>query len=312
MTKVNQDFEMWAGEDKTLNGMVYQSDGVTAQDITGPTIAWVLKTGPQALTNVLSKAGVIVSAVGGTYTITLADTDTSALVGTYWHYAELTDAIGNNTKITEGWCTFYPTRTYATLAQLKAEISLLETDTVDDSKLIMGLDAASRAVEEDCGGRRFYTTSADETAYFTAVRSDRLFLEGDFEKDLISITTLATDSDGDRTYEDIWAVSDYDLTPFNAGINTKPYSGIQVTPSGNYYFPVGVERGVKVVGKFGYRASTPIQITQATLFLASRMFRRKDAPLGVVGSPDFGMIRVSRFDPDYEKLIWPFKALRAV
>jgi hypothetical protein len=44
--------------------------------------------------------------------------------------------------------------------------------------------------------------------------------------------------------------------------------------------------------------------------LASRLFKRNDSPLGVAGFGDMGVMRVSRFDPDIEALIAPYKRVR--
>ena len=54
--------------------------------------------------------------------------------------------------------------------------------------------------------------------------------------DLLSVTTLKTDEDGDRTYEITWATTDYDLMPYNATLESQaqPYSHLQTTPDGDY------------------------------------------------------------------------------
>jgi hypothetical protein len=288
VTTYNQDFEVWAGEDKTLSCTVVDSAGA-AQDITDATVNWFLRAGPTATSNVLTKStasGItITNALGGAYSVAIADTDTAALSGTYWHYAQLTDAGGHVTVIMEGWATFNPTRCYATLAQMKGELGVGQTDTTDDALLIGALEAASRWVDEWCG-RRFYTTALDETRYYTALRSDRLLL-GD---DLLSVTALSTDADGDRTYETAWAVTDYDLTPDNAALDGAPYWAVHVTPVGSYSFPVGVRRGVKIVGRFGYAATAPAAVRKATLLRAIQLFRLKDAPFGSIGGEGMGPV----------------------
>ncbi len=190
---------------------------------------------------------------------------------------------------------------YTTLANLKARLKISTTDTADDAVLEAVIEAASRAIDAHCG-RHFYTTTTDETRYYTAEFADLLFLPDD----VVSVTTLATDADGDRTYETTWAATDYDLEPDNAALGGEPYTRIAVTPAGRYAFPVGVRRGVKIAGKFGY-ASAPKAVAEACLIQAARLFARKDAPFGAMGSPEFGQFtNIPKLDPDVAMLLRPF------
>ncbi len=60
---------------------------------------------------------------------------------------------------------------------------------------------------------------------------------------------------------------------------------------------------------FGF-TSVPIAIKQATILMALRQFKRYDSPLGAAGFGDLGVMRVSRYDPDIEALISPWKKIR--
>jgi hypothetical protein len=164
------------------------------------------------------------------------------------------------------------------------------------------ITAVSRLIDQYCG-RRFYTTSSDETRYYTAVDAG-LFLCPD---DIVSLTMLATDGDGDRVYEDTWAATDYDLEPFNASLDSQPYVRIRVTPDGLYSFPT-IRKSIKLVGKFGYASTTPAMIKEACLLQCERLFKRKDAPFGVLGAGGMGqaMVLSSKLDPDVELMLWPF------
>jgi len=62
---------------------------------------------------------------------------------------------------------------------------------------------------------------------------------------------------------------------------------------------------VEIVGDFGWE-SVPTAITQATVLLSARIYKRNDSPLGVAGIGDLGVIRVGRLDPDVQTLIHPF------
>ena len=187
---------------------------------------------------------------------------------------------------------------YATLAELKARLGTSLSS--NDDALTQCLEAASRAVDGFCG-RRFYQDSA-QTRYFTA--DDSGYLEVD---DLVSVTTLATDSDGDRTYEDTWASTDYDLEPYNAAAIAHPYTSLMTTPDGDYAFPRGVRRGVKIVGTWGW-PSVPDAITEATLLLASRLAKRQAAPFGVAAGEEGG-VGIPSVDPDVRQLVAPYRRL---
>ena len=177
------------------------------------------------------------------------------------------------------------TNGYCTLADLRAHLGYATADSVDDVLLEQAINDASRFIDRYTE-RRFFTTSADETRYVTA--NDFYELRG---LDIVSLTTLATDSDGDRVYETTWAATDYDLTPYNAALDGEPYTGICIPLTGRYTFP-WTSRGVKLIGKFGYAAIVPASIKSACLLLAAYGFKLKDNPLGISGAAGVGQIIV--------------------
>jgi hypothetical protein len=194
---------------------------------------------------------------------------------------------------------------YASLADLKAALRL--QDSIDDSLLELAIESASREIDGYCE-RVFYSTTGTRvyapTNVFTVTTDD-----------IISVTTLKSSSDG-VTYDITWATSDYQLEPLNgvAGGLVTPFTRIRAT--GNYLMPsfsVGtfyeLEALIQVVGVFGWSA-VPAAIRQATVILAMRLFKRLDAPLGMI-SNDMGSMRVGRFDPDVEALVAPFRKVSA-
>jgi hypothetical protein len=192
---------------------------------------------------------------------------------------------------------------YATLATLKARLRITASD--DDARLESLLTTASRQIDNHTG-RRFY--AATETRSYAAGSSTRL----DLDDDLLSITTLTTDEDGDRTYEVTWdEAADYYLTPVNATLDGRPYSAINVDgTSGNYRFPAGAGR-VQIAGSFGYCATGahPAPIEEATLRLAERLYVLATAPLGIAGTPETGVMRIAS-DRDLQDLLWPYTRRR--
>jgi len=197
------------------------------------------------------------------------------------------------------------TNGYCSLADLKAALRV--QDSIDDSLLELAIESASREIDGYCE-RVFYSTTGTRvyapTNVFTVTTDD-----------IISVTTLKSSSDG-VIYDITWATSDYQLEPLNgvAGGLVTPFTRIRAT--GNYLMPsfsVGtfyeLEALIQVVGVFGWSA-VPAAIRQATVILAMRLFKRLDAPLGMI-SNDLGSMRVGRFDPDVEALVAPFRKVSA-
>ena len=145
---------------------------------------------------------------------------------------------------------------YTTLAAIKAVKRIGSSDANDDEFIEDLINAASRYID-NASGRRFHTTTADETRYFSSETGGVVY-----PGDLLSITTLKTDEDGDRTYEVTWATTDYDLLPDNAALNGRPYVSIELAPNGRYSFPTQ-RRSVQIVGKFGFSTTAPADIAKA-------------------------------------------------
>lgn len=198
------------------------------------------------------------------------------------------------------------TNGYTSLATLKSRLNIPQTSQIEDATLEAHVNTASRWIDE-WTGRRFYAST--ETRYYAPVWPARLLVN-----DLLTVTTLKTDGTGDRTYETTWsAVRDYRLSPPNATADGQPYTEIAVDfANGLYLFPVGY-LSVEIVGSFGYCASTarPAPVEDACLLLCTRLYKRTDAPLGVAGSVETGILRLAQ-DRDVLDLLWPYRLVRGV
>lgn len=185
------------------------------------------------------------------------------------------------------------THGYASLAELKTYLGI--TALTDDARLELAIEAASRAIDAECS-RQFYATTA--TRYFEADDPQRFTLDDD----LHAVTSIAYDSTGRRDYVAL-AGADYELDP-----EAAPYRTVWIAPGSSVAFPMA-RRGVRVVGAWGYCAtgSQPQAITRACLILATRYFKRKDAPFGVIGTPELGYLRVTARDPEVRALLQPYR-----
>lgn len=179
---------------------------------------------------------------------------------------------------------------YCSLDEIKHPSALNIDDNDNDTALERVIVAVSRWIDGPKGcRRRFYTV--EQARYYTACQDWLIEID-----DLVTLTTLKTDPDGDATYTYNWASTDYLLTPYNAAANGEPYTGIETTPRGSYRFPVNAYRSrVQVTGAFGFCAiaNVPAVIKEACLLMGTRVFLRiKDKPFGVSGSADLGTLEV--------------------
>jgi hypothetical protein len=65
-----------------------------------------------------------------------------------------------------------------------------------------------------------------------------------------------------------------------------------------------LDAAVDFVGERCYRTSIPLdRVQQATLLLASRLYKRRLSPEGVAGWNDVGVVRIVATDPDIARLL---------
>lgn len=192
---------------------------------------------------------------------------------------------------------------YATASELKAYVGI--DDTVDDTRITLAITAASRAIDRHTN-RQFGLVAAPEARYYTASYDRdlcRWFVEID---DLMTATGLEVNADlaDDATYGDV--LDELALRPINAAPNGRPWTRFYVLPASTHQ-PNSNDGGVEVTAQFGWTA-VPDAIKQATLLQASRVFKRKDAPFGVAGSPELGseLRLLERLDPDVAVTIGPY------
>ena len=156
------------------------------------------------------------------------------------------------------------TNGYATLAEYKSFITMrgstMSTDAADDAVIENLIEQASRYIDRETG-TRFFVDTVDKTRYYTpkeqyTIKIDPLSA---------SATTVAVDYYGAQSYTTLTENTDFYLTPYNAALEGQPFTGMEIASLlSSAYFPVGVPRGLKIVGKFGY-PSIPDDIRGATL-----------------------------------------------
>jgi hypothetical protein len=199
---------------------------------------------------------------------------------------------------------------YATLSDVKAAARI--TDSIDDSLLELAIESASREIDSYCE-RVFYNTGATAVSR-VYIPQDIFVIETD---DIIEVTSIKSDTNGDGNFDLTWQASDYQLEPLNgiAGGITTPFTRIRAV--GDYLWPVYEPRNinanqasVQVTARFGF-ASIPTAVKQATILSALRQYKRYESPTGVLGFSDIGVVRVgTKLDPDVERMISAYRKVR--
>jgi hypothetical protein len=137
---------------------------------------------------------------------------------------------------------------YGDLEKLKDTGALQLSGSGDDDALFQLLLAISEAIDLHCG-RHFYPRAA--TRVFDGTGGQRLFVP-----DLLAVTSLKADENGDGTFEVTWGASDYALEPYNASPDKPwgtPHAAILARASGAKQTFLSGERNYEVAGRRGYR-----------------------------------------------------------
>ena len=223
----------------------------------------------------------------GTYTANVACT-----VAGVWTY--LWEGTGTASDAVAGTWTVVTValnQNYCTVEELKSRLGI--TDTSDDFELGLAAAGASRAIDEITG--RYFWRGTDTRTYIPESIS-RQSLD-----DLVSVTSLKVDRDGDGVFEETWTQgTDYALEvapgKYNAAAKGEqwPYTAAQVITGGKL-FPFTwmwshLDR-IQVTGVFGWPA-VPLNVKNAAIIAGAQIFRIKDAPFGVAGFGEFGVVRV--------------------
>jgi hypothetical protein len=137
-----------------------------------------------------------------------------------------------------------------------AKKTAVRAAAADDLTMQDVLGIVSRAIEDETH-RRFYTSSSDEVRYYSPEDSYMLMPD----EDIVSVTSIAIDQDGDRTYETALAATDWELWPYNAALNGKPYLEIHIAaPNAAYVWPL-LPKSVKVTAHINAKGVNPSEST---------------------------------------------------
>jgi hypothetical protein len=190
---------------------------------------------------------------------------------------------------------------YAQLDDLKSLLRIPASDTVDDAQLTRSIEAASRRIDGVCDRIFFQEPTATARVY------DATNLASVSIDDVSTLDGFVVKVDDGFDYATTLVLDvDFRVEPLNNLSKGLPVYRL-VSLSG--IFPRSTVRpGVQVTARWGF-PSVPTAITEATLLMAGRLFKRGDSLLGVAGFTDMGVITVRGVDPDVDHLIQPFRRM---
>jgi len=132
---------------------------------------------------------------------------------------------------------------YSDLTTIRRRLGLSASDTAWDADILLWLNASSRWIDQHC--RRNFTVEA-ATRYYDGAE-EKLFID-----DLLSVTTLKTDTDADGTFENTYtANTDYELWPYDKFPKTMALISSRAARSYSDFGGSG-RKLVQLVGSFGY------------------------------------------------------------
>jgi len=191
---------------------------------------------------------------------------------------------------------------YATLAEVKTFLSI--TDSVDDTLLEGMVEAASRSIDR-MANRRFYLDTTATARLYRANDALQLFID-----DVGSATGLivALDATSLGNYTNTLTLNtDYILDPITAPGLNRPWNVVTiVSASSAFEAPINYRPGVQVTAKWGW-PSIPDDINQACMILTADLYKRKDAPGGILGLGDLGAIRMSPVGRDITQMVRAYR-----
>ncbi len=199
------------------------------------------------------------------------------------------------------------TNGYATLTQIKNYMSI--SDNTDNDLLEDLIESASRSIDR-IANRRFYLDASASARLYRAYSDIFVYVD---DIGTTSSLVVKTDSNGDGTYtKSLTLNQDYILDPLTAPSLGRPYTQLTMV-SNTETWPIfpgltqnGLRPGVQVTARWGW-PSVPDDINMACLILTADLYKRKDAPGGILGLGDLGVVRMSPIGRDVTAMVRAYK-----
>lgn len=199
------------------------------------------------------------------------------------------------------------TNGYATLAEIKAYMSI--SDNTDNDLLENLVESASRSIDR-IANRRFYLDATASARLYRAYSNIFVFVD---DIGTTSNLVVAIDEDGNGTYSKTLTLNtDYILDPLTSQSLNRPFTQLTMV-SNTESWPIfpgitsnGLRPGVQVTARWGW-PSVPDDLNMACLILTADLYKRKDAPGGILGLGDLGVVRMSPIGRDVTAMVRAYK-----
>ena len=183
------------------------------------------------------------------------------------------------------------------------------SDNTDNDLLEDLIESASRSIDR-MANRRFYLDATASARLYRAYSDIFVYVD-----DIGSTSNLvvALDINGNGTYTKTLTLNqDYILDPLTASSLNRPFTQLTMV-SNTESWPIfpgltqnGLRPGVQVTATWGW-PSVPDDINMACLILTADLYKRKDAPGGILGLGDLGVVRMSPIGRDVTAMVRAYK-----
>jgi len=199
------------------------------------------------------------------------------------------------------------TNGYATLAEIKGYMSI--SDNTDNDLLENLIESASRSIDR-IANRRFYLDATASARLYRAYSNVFVFVD---DIGTTSNLVVKTDEDGNGTYSKTLTLNtDFILDPLTSQSLNRPFTQLTMV-SNTESWPIfpgltsnGLRPGVQVTARWGW-PSVPDDLNMACLILTADLYKRKDAPGGILGLGDLGVVRMSPIGRDVTAMVRAYK-----
>lgn len=193
------------------------------------------------------------------------------------------------------------TNGYCSLADLGAYLRNVDANTFA-AELDNAINEASRQVDAYCGRRFFLDNTSSARTYWTDDTRVLIF------DDATTVTSIKLSTGDNGTYDYTYTVgTDYTLEPLNgrgSGLEGLPYWRARFTTA---VLPTNTSTPcAQVTATWGW-AAIPEPVRQACLILASEAFKLAEAPFGVAGFGEMGVVRVGKMSPKAADMLRPYR-----
>jgi len=199
------------------------------------------------------------------------------------------------------------TNGYATLTEIKNYMSI--SDNTDNDLLENLVESASRSIDR-IANRRFYLDATASARLYRAYSNIFVYVD---DIGTTSNLVVAVDENGNGTYSKTLTLNtDYILDPLTSPSLNRPYTQLTMV-SNTETWPIfpgltsnGLRPGVQVTARWGW-PSVPDDLNMACLILTADLYKRKDAPGGILGLGDLGVVRMSPIGRDVTAMVRAYK-----